>query len=394
MKKEDLNITVALTSLTIFSFPLIVLSSLKKNKNIVFFITIFSFVMGYFFIPIYEEYDIYRHYETYKKIIFYEDINKYYTKDYYIRILILILKSLNLKENFIGGISCSILYHSLAKCFLIASNNFKNLKSKESLFWLIISILSVPFIFYTGIRYSTAVSFYILGITKYIYEKNKAMFVLFMALSILSHFGILPIIVITLFYIINKKLFSIKVLKIIVLAFFIVGKFNILLFIVKIIEMINLYGIVHFNIDGYIIGDWGINYGLQMNSTGQTVFLLRKILSQIIMLYYSMLSFRLNSIKLKKIILILISYSFLVQSFFIPFERVERIIFILIIISLIGKNNSIFKEKKRCLFIGLIIIVTFTNQLFDIKSNYMSYFISYGNFMKVSLIRIFYDILN
>lgn len=373
----------------LMGFPLILINALKKSKYLPIFIGIFAFTMGYFFIPSNETYDIYRHYWNFENLISEASFFSRYSEDYYLRYLILFLRKLKLASGFLGGISCFLLYYFLTKSFMILKK-FKKLNASNTILWLAVVILSVALISFSGLRYFTALSIYIFGVIEIIYERKKTGF-LFLLLSPLIHFSMIVILCITLIYFLIQKKMSVRSLKILVFICFVVGNLNLIEILKNLIEVVNSYGIVYFNSKSYIDGKWGANYGMDLNFIGRLVTIIQFNLRKIIMLYYSFVKIKVNSEKLKKLILILISYVFLLQKFVTPSGRVWAGVFILIVLSLI-RNIEIKKIKlKEKIVIFLILLNIIIIQFFDIKSHYLSYFISYGKIINLSLFNIIFQ---
>lgn len=370
----------------LMGFPLILINALKKSKHLPIFIGIFAFTMGYFFIPSNETYDIYRHYWNFENLN--SDLS-IYSQDYYLRYLVLSLRKLKLASGFLGGISCFLLYYFLTKSFMILKK-FKKLDANNTILWLATVILSVALISFSGLRYFTALSIYIFGVIEIIYERKKTGF-LFLLLSPLIHYSMIIILSITLIYFLIQKKMSVRSLKILVFICFIVGSLNLIEILKNLIEVVNSYGIAYFNPKSYIDGKWGTNYGMDQNFVGRLVTSVQFNLRKIIMLYYSFVKIKVNSEKLKKLILILISYVFLLQKFATPSGRAWAGVFILIVLSLI-RNIEIKKIKlKEKIVIFLILLNIIIIQFFDIKSHYLSYFISYGKIINLSLFNIIFQ---
>lgn len=367
---------------------MIIINALKKSKYMAFFIGIFAFIIGYFFIPSNNSYDIYGHYRNFEALSS-ESIKLLYSKDYYLRYLFLFLKKWNIAPNFAGAISCFLLYYFLTKSFMILKK-YEKLNAANIVFWLAVIILSIPLISFSGLRYYTALIFYIFGVIKLIYERKK-IGVLFLMISPLIHFGVGILTVITLIYLLILEKISIRSLKILVFICFIIGNLNLIEILKNIIEIINSFGIVYFNTYSYIDGKWGMNYGTDQNIIGRLVDGIRFNLRKIIMLYYSFIKIKINSEKLKRLILVLISYTFLVQKFIVPYGRVWAGVFILIILSLV--NNIEIKKMKLKEKVGIILILLNITiiQFLDIKSHYLSYFISYGNVINLSIFNIIFQ---
>lgn len=388
-KLEQITIVVLIVNVLI-GFPLIILNVLKRSKYLPLFIGLFAFCMGYFFVPSNDSYDIYRHYDNFEKLS-QKIIPLYYSKDYYLKYLMILLKKIEFRSNFLGAISCFILYYLLIKSYIIILKK-RVLDSKNMIFWFGTVLLSVSFIYYTGLRYSTAVSFFVYGIINLVYENKKIKGIVFLILSIMSHFGIAPLIPIVLMYLFIIKKISIRKLKIIVIVCFIIGNIISEKIILDLINFINSYGIIYFNPYTYISGEWGINYKNNANFIGKLISNIQVYLKILTMLYYSVINIKVNSIKMKKLNILLISYAFILQNFFTPFERSEKIIFIFIIFSLIRKINLRKILKKENIIILLVLINIYMIQLLDLKQNIQSYMISYGKIINISLFKIILDI--
>lgn len=386
-KLEILTIFILMIN-ALIGFPLILINALKKSKYLSIFIGIFAFIMGYFFVPSNETYDIYRHYWNFENLTSKESFLAWYSHDYYLQYLILFLRKWKLDSNFLGAISCFLLYYFLVKSFMVLKK-YKKLNASNTIFWFVLVILSIPLISFSGLRYYTALAIYIFGVIKLIYERKKIGF-LYLLSSSLIHFSMIVILCIALIYFLIQKKINIRSLKILVLICFVIGNLNLIEISKNLVEIINSYGIVYFN-SAYIDGKWGANYGMDHNFIGRLMINIRFSLRKIIALYYCFVKIKVNSEKLKKLIFILISYVFLLQKFATPSGRVWAGVFILIILSLV-RNIEIKKMKlKEKVAITLILLNVTLLQFLDITGHYLSYFISYGKIINLSIFNIIFQ---
>jgi len=244
---------------------------------------------------------------------------------------------------------------------------------------MIIYALSVPLVFFNGVRFPVGYILYVYGIYSYYYKNERKKAYIYMTLGALAHYSIyLFIFLFLIFEFIFSKIKDPYIWKGLVLLGFVIGSSPGIMtsIIVGLGNFIN-FAIGHevFSVTDYVTGDWGTGQYAHMDFI--------EVSKQIIMLYSFKLVFLLHSLlrkpetSLYKYTIFLSAVTLLVAPFFTLFERLSKILIILI---LVLNTNESFLEKKvqktNVILSAMIFLFTFVI-LFEIKEETGIFITSY-----------------
>ncbi|RUA09357.1 MAG: hypothetical protein DSY38_00740 [Fusobacteria bacterium] len=349
--------------------------NLKKRREYqIITFSLFFAILGYFFVPP-KNYDLYQRFEYYTK---YTPSMFMKYNDFYLGALTVIGRTLGLKENILGFVSAFILYYYLLK--IGYETTARKIKSnKKYVIYMIIYALSVPLVFFNGVRFPVGYILYVYGIYSYYYKNERKKAYIYMTLGALAHYSIyLFIFLFLIFEFIFSKIKDPYIWKGLVLLGFVIGSSPGIMtsIIVGLGNFIN-FAIGHevFSVTDYVTGDWGTGQYAHMDFI--------EVSKQIIMLYSFKLVFLLHSLlrkpetSLYKYTIFLSAVTLLVAPFFTLFERLSKILIILI---LVLNTNESFLEKKvqktNVILSAMIFLFTFVI-LFEIKEETGIFITSY-----------------
>lgn len=368
----------------VLSIPFICIN-IKKRKESVFLIALFFAILGYWLRP-YVENDlsrIYYFYESRKKLnISFSEI--FIEKDFYLPLLMEIIKRINFPKYTLAFISAFITYYFTLKAF------FKEMKEKKIrkyyFLFFIIFITSIPITGYTGIRFYPALSLFVYGI--YLYSKNEKKYMIFMCFSFFVHFSlIIPVFIFVIYRFVGKKL-SFSFLKKLTIISFILGFVLNEEFLLRIVEILNvLVGKSMFEIQ-YISGEWGNQFFTSVGLVQKIVILISVYMRKFILLFYMLIADK--NKKITKFLFMMASVAFLLQNYKTSFERFFYIEYALILIFIL--KEKIYKsEKKLCFFYLVVFLHNIYILILNIRLYYPNYIYSYSNLLKLNILNIFIE---
>lgn len=390
MKINKINaVSFIMMFINIFlSLPILILNIYKKKESI-FLISLFLAVLGFFFVPANEKYDIARYYQTfideeYRKIFF--ETQGGVLAEYLVNILIYF----KLPHNFLPFISAFVSYYFLLKTFQKSLDKNK-LSNLIYLILFFISYISIPIIGYTGIRFLPAIAIFIYGV---IVEKNKYFRLFLFVICVFLHTSVLiPVLIFYFCVLILKK--EIKYTSVLI---FISILFGILLTpdnLLKIINSINELNIIYIHL-GYVLGKWGMGFieakpTLISKLTNYTLLYLRFI----IVFYFNIFMYeknKKNNFVKENFILLFSCFCFVLYRYFIFWERYTNIL--IFIIYFISASKYMKKIKRKYNLFGIIITAYFVlNLIYDLKTYYLCFYLSYYNPFKISIFNMIIETL-
>lgn len=361
-----------------FAFPNLILLINRKDKKYPFLCALFFAVLGFFFTP-HMSGDYTR---IISRVNYLEPKIIFLQADIFLPILVYLVSYFNLSKRVIGFTSAFILYYFILKSLYIVSKN-RRIKNREILNFIIF-ISSIPIISYTGVRFSTGLSFFIYGIVIFYFEKYEKSAYFFLVIAICCHYSFFfPVII---FFLCLKKL-SMKKAKFILFMSILSGIImtpEILLIIAQLINNIFDNNIIS---KVYITGEWGNNYLNEKSLLSKIIYYFNRICETIILTYY-IFGLKVYNNKNLKIVIIIFSgiLYFLVFSYSEVSNRFFLIILLLIILEtlnskFLAKGN--FKIKILYIF---ILIHNFLKICIDIYLQHESFIISYSEFYKINLL--------
>ena len=342
--------------------PRLFISLLVRDKSIMYMLPLFFAIISVSLIPPYN-YDLFRINHNYTNYLLYNEFQ--YVRDLYLYSLFFVGKWIGLNPGFLTFISCYLIYFSSLKLLFSNKNLFK-FKNIEYFALVLIILLSVSVIQYTGIRFSSALAFLLLSCHYHFNNRNKKA-ILFLLLSIITHISIvilLPMLFLS-SRLKNKKKARYKQL-IFLLIMFVLGFFSNIITdaLIYIVNMVNnILGWSFISISTYISGEWGVDRNSALNSTGQMVSNLNVYMTCMFM--FSILFITPRNIKLFNIYVVLAGFTFLLQQYSTIFDRYSQvcIIYIIVLIVYIPKGRSTYA------YMFLFMLYFLFLRIIDIRNN-------------------------
>lgn len=379
---------VLLSINVLFYIPRMVLSVLNKEKNYIIFIPLFLSILAFNFVPPYE-YDLYRHFEVYNNIKLGNNSTHY---DLFLNSLFQLGVFFNLHSGYIPFFSCFIIYYSISYVFYDMYRDVR-LSSVKYLTLYFVFIISVPIILYTGVRFSTGIAFFILGV--YLLSKGKVTKgSVLLILSSICHFSMIMVILVYLVSILISK-FKIKYThKVLYMLLCMLLSFNNDIVLSLIIYIINLFNeLVGINIDinTYVLGRYGAERSSSFNSTGLIIYNLSVYLKLVLILIFYFSFIKLNdrlsifNMILSGVCVILIPYATL-------YGRYSQILVIMLLISIMSSfADGVRNWKLYIIITGFLLYFSFFRMI-EIKENYSVFINSYSNVFGLSFLDLIYNI--
>lgn len=367
-----------------FLIPLMLILTSRKNRIVLFVYALFFGVIGFFFTP-----HINGDYTRIISRIDYSNPKMIITQpDLFLPIMIYIISFFKLSKRLVGLISASILYYFTLKSLFLATKNLKN----KNILMVIIFLLCIPIILYTGVRFSTGLSFFIYGIVTFFFKKNKIKSLIFLFFSILSHFCFYYPVMIFLIYL---KISKLKQMKIFLFFSIILGFLMIPEILLNVAYFLNNFFNINLISEIYITGEWGNGYLVNKSLISKCVYYLNRVCEVFIILYYTYYLEYINNKKLKDFIC-LISGPLYFLLFFYSEASGRYFLIILLLIVIETLNINIFIKKLNRIKLLYLFILFYTNLrlIIDIYLQYKSFIISYYNFFNINFLNIILNLKN
>ncbi|MFA0415181.1 EpsG family protein [Vibrio renipiscarius] len=257
----------------------------KRSLVSLILVPLFFALAAYYFLPPYD-FDLYRHYDAYRYFIELKEF-KYGVKDLYLPSLFYLGAIFDFNPEYLAFISNFLLYFTLMYLCHCMTRDV-GLSDEVAFLFLFLFILTNSLVLYSGLRYSTGLSFSLLFAYFYFYKSNSVRAFFFLALAVLSHVSFLFLLLVFFVY----KLFVIKVESRLyfvgMIVFFIIfGFFFAEGFVNHGFIFIQELSGIYLGAETYTTGEWGadrlVNSGL--NSTGILIENLKKYSIFFLVLY-------------------------------------------------------------------------------------------------------------
>ncbi|EJD6375382.1 EpsG family protein, partial [Providencia rettgeri] len=250
----------------------IAILALFRLSNVTPYIIASTFALLSLFLQVPDDWDLHRHIELYSTY------QNSYTESTYIglNLVFSVFNWANINKIFIPFSSAFILYFYLSKIALLAIS-YKDFKKTYKGFVLLLFLMSVPIILFTGLRFSTALALFSYGLL----IQNKKKFFYLIAACIFHYAFLLPLSIWVLVNTINLKKINRNLVWPIAILSLLIGFSS--GFIVHLLEMtlsyLSISNLLNVNkIDVYISGQWGSQYNEQLNESGMLIFNIRLLL--------------------------------------------------------------------------------------------------------------------
>ncbi|MCB4826232.1 EpsG family protein [Providencia rettgeri] len=255
----------------LLTIPIAILA-LFRLSNVTPYIIASTFALLSLFLQVPDDWDLHRHIELYSTY------QNSYTESTYIglNLVFSVFNWANINKIFIPFSSAFILYFYLSKIALLAIS-YKDFKKTYKGFVLLLFLMSVPIILFTGLRFSTALALFSYGLL----IQNKKKFFYLIAACIFHYAFLLPLSIWVLVNTINLKKINRNLVWPIAILSLLIGFSS--GFIVHLLEMtlsyLSISNLLNVNkIDVYISGQWGSQYNEQLNESGMLIFNIRLLL--------------------------------------------------------------------------------------------------------------------
>jgi hypothetical protein len=390
MKKNMRNELLLLGISPFLALPLMLKNLIRREKYQILTFSLFFAILGYFFIPpeVYDLHQRYLYYTTYTPSMFSE------YNDYFLGIITVIGRFLGLKPNILGFISAFILYYYLLKIGYETTAR-KITTNKKYVIYMVIYALSVPLVFFNGVRFPVGVILYIYGIYSYYYKNERKKAYIYMILGALSHFTVyIFIFIFILFEFVFSKIKAPMIWKAAIIIAFILGSSSgimtkIILGLADTANMIAGHEI--FSVATYVTGEWGAGRYDQVSAIEAYKGMITVLLMKIMFLLHSLL--RKSDTPLYKFTLFLSIITLFVAPFATLFDRLGKIL-IMFILVLNTNNRFLEKERNKTNLILSVMLLLFSFILFfELKEEYAIFINSYIANPIVSGFRILVELL-
>lgn len=357
--------------------------SLKKKSSFLF-LSIFLSLLAFLYVPDSQE-DLVRHYEKFKNLN--SNLRFFiFKKDVYLENLITILKYLNLKKEFIPGITVFIGYYLISTIFFDIAKEKKNYLKKFLLFFM--GIISFK-VLALGIRSGLATIIFGFGVYNLGENKNKIGW-LFLILSSSIHFSLiiflLPIFFIKYLNINLKFYYSIFYITLIIGVIISPSMVN------KTLDYLNV-GIDKKIIDTYTMGYWAKDYSENISFKGRIAE--RVLETKYIFLYFYLFWGKMKDTFFNRITIVCFSIVNLFINLSIIYGRYMMVINFLMFIYIFSEIDLQLEKLKIKVLNKLIrygfILIILINVLIEIYSQKGSYFKSYKYLYVHNIISIFFE---
>lgn len=370
-----------LIGINVFLIPLTLFR--RREKTNILIITLFFSVLAYYFIPP-VEYDLYRRYIFYNE---FKHFNLSGSKDIFLIGATYIGNKLGFRANFLAFISAFIFYYYLVKIGMKTLER-KKISDMKYRLYLLIYILSMPLILYTGIRFPTGLILFMYGLYSYFYINKKRSY-FYMILAGLSHFSFWILIGLFMIYdLFLKKIKSSNFWFFLTIVSLILGLNieSIIIFITLIINEVNkIFGREFFDVSAYILGEWGLDRMKNFSLLSKVIFNTRLILIEMLFFFNAFICLKRKVLKLDETFTLYItSICLLMTKIQTPFERYSKIPILFILI--INTEKSFLEKRinKTNVVMFSLIILIFFNFSYELKLNYIAYIESYKEIWKIS----------
>jgi len=358
----------------------VILSTTKKDKSILS-IALFFAILGYFYSPPLN--DLTRLMDAYE-VFDAKNISPYMLRDYFLPALFIIGHVFDLNAHFLGFTAAFILYYFLAKMAIYVLEK-EQITGKSYYIYLILYFSFIPFSYYSGIRFTTALSLFLYGIFLY-YYKNKKQGYLYLALAPFAHYTLwIGVFIFLLYNLVIKKIKTKYFWMLLPFLSFVIGQFPDL-FLARILEFADSISFLaenQINVKGYFVGHWGVAYLSNATLIGMLVYKTRIfIIISIIMLYVMYNYSSKNS--LVKFTIFISSFVLLLPEFRTLFDRFSYISLFFILITSTNKSFLIQNSNKVNNIMFLFILFVAYNIFFTIKEMWSVFLSSYGEFYRIS----------
>ncbi|HGS4549783.1 TPA: EpsG family protein [Vibrio cholerae] len=388
-KYEDLGIVLISASMmyinVLLSIPILIYSIIKNSKYLSITIPLFFSIIAYNIIPTYE-YDLYRIYENYQQ---YELFGEYFfVRDGFLLFLYSLIKTLGLSRELLPFIACFLIFYSKIS-FVQSLNDELVAKSKNYIFlFLCISLMSVPLLQFSGIRFSSAIAFLTLSIA-FLNQNKTYHALLFCILAVFCHVSSLIFVLAWGLSLILRGCLD-KIKFFLILTSLVIGFFSteIVQFVSHYVDIVNsLVGWNFFSVETYITGEWGIDRLSNLNETGALVLNITKMIVMYFLIYTVIF---LPNNKVTGCYIILISMALMFYQFGTLFDRISQFAIILMIYTFLKNTNMLYSSKSYSVHLFLLFSSFFIFRAIDYRN---SHEIIVSAFMEISNLSIMHIIL-
>ncbi|MBF4244656.1 hypothetical protein EA004_06300 [Vibrio anguillarum] len=369
--------------------PRMVLAVYRKEKDIVIFVPLFFSILAFYFNPTYE-YDLFRHYQSYELYI--NNYSEGFNKDFFLYGLFVIGKFFNFSRGFLPFISCFLIYFSLSSVFIKIHENDRSLSGINYIFSYILVLSSVSLVLYTGIRFSSSVAAFCLGIY-YFAVQGRVRFLSLILFSPLIHVSmLLPVLIFLFCLCFNLGKNYNRIIHLFLLAFSLFFGLNSHVILEQLVNIINSFNLLlgaSIDIATYITGTYGKDRISGFNSTGQLIYnisIYAKLM--VIVIHYISSIDRTDLLSRFNMVLSCACISIIQYSTF--YGRYSQVLIVCLIYSILSENNKNF-SKKILLLLLFVYLIFF--RLIDLKDNISVYINSYYDFNNLSLFNLIYDLI-
>lgn len=370
----------------IFLLPKIIYDVNSNSRSLTLSLPFFMGALAFLLQPTYE-YDLYRIFEGYKTYA-YSEFSLSENLEFYLTTLYYIVNKFQFNVHFIPFISSFILY------FVIAKIHYDNVNSSESctkylrLLTFFIMFMSVPFLLFSGIRFSTSIAVFLLGWHLF-YRGSKLLGVGLVLASFSFHFSMILPTLLFLISLLTKFSYSRKFKILVIIVCAILGFLSDLMIDVMTSLVLNFNSVFGLAIDytTYVTGLYGVERSSSFNETGRMVFLIKNYGLVFILFALNWRALNRNGSR-ENFLFYLFSFCLLSFNFATIFGRYSQL---LIILSLSCCIYDIAINKRRLFNFCLLLLTTIYFLLFrfiEIKNNLPILLSSYSDFYKFSYFNI------
>ncbi len=370
------------------SIPLILLSFLKKDSSVKITIPLFLSILAYYFIPG-VDFDLYRHFTSYD--FFNNGHELEYSRDFLLEMLFIIGGFIGLDKHFLPMLSCFVLYF-----FWMATLNLKKENVKKNYYAVVvIYLLTIPIILYSGLRFGMGLAFGIYSL--YLLDNNNIKKgVVFILLAVITHFSMVIIPFVLCLQVILSKFMLMKSRSQIIsyLIFCFIISLNIELIVDQIIEFVVIvnHGVFGWNfitVDSYLTGSYGLERLDSLNSNGSLLINLKKY-SLIGLLVTYVIFYKLSPQKKLDIwFVVLVCLCIVVISFSTIYGRFSQLALMLLVYDF--SEKKFIENKKGLVIVFILMFNLLLSRLLEVNNNFNYFSDSYSSQYFMSYFSLLYE---